>query len=160
MREEQGQERREQLKLIEAALFASGRAMGADELAGITGIASIGYVRKLAEELMEEYSARDSSIRVVKIGERYLLSLTDDYASRVSSVAGRPDLSKGALRILAYVSRNEPIMQSSLVKAFGSTVYDYMKELHDGDFVRTTKEGRSKKVETTQKFREYFNFSK
>ncbi len=160
MREEQGQERREQLKLIEAALFASGRAMGADELSAATGIASIGYIRKLAEELAQDYEGRDSSMCVARIGDKYILSLRDEYAGRVSSVAGKPDLSKGALRILAYVSRNEPIMQSSLVKAFGSTVYDYMKELHDSDFVRTTREGRSKKVETTQKFREYFNFSK
>ena len=160
MREGQGQERREQLKLIEAALFASGRAMGADELAATTGVASIGYVKKLADELSEDYKSRDSSICVVKIGDKYMLSLRDEYANRVSSVAGQPDLSKGALRILAYVSRNEPVMQSSLVKAFGSTVYDYMKELLENDFVRASREGRSKRVETTQKFREYFNFSK
>ncbi len=160
MREEQGQERREQLKLVEAALFASGRAMGAEELATTTGIASIGYVKKLADELAEDYNTRDSSICVVKISDKYILSLRDEYANRVVSVAGQPDLSKGALRILAYVSRNEPIMQSSLVRAFGSGVYDYMKELLEKDFVRTAREGRSKKVETTQKFREYFNFSK
>lgn len=160
MREEQGTDRREQLKTIEAALFVSGKAMGADELASAAGIASVGYVKKLADELIEDYKTRDSSICVVKIGDKYLLSLRDEYASKVSSVAGQPDLSKGALRILAYVSKNEPIMQSSLVKAFGSTVYDYMKELLENDFVRTAREGRSKKVETTQKFREYFNFLK
>ncbi len=160
MREGQGTERREQLNTIEAALFVSGKAMSAEELAAATGIASIGYVKKLAEELIDEYSTKDTSIYVVKIGDKYVLSVKEQYAGRVSSVAGQPELSKGALRILAYVSKNEPIMQSSLVKAFGSSVYDYMKELTENDFVKANREGRSKKIETTQKFKEYFNLSR
>ena len=159
MREEQGSERREQLNTIEAALFVSGKAMSAEELSAATGIASIGYVKKLADELIEEYRTREGSICVLKVGDKYALSIREQYAGRVSSVAGQPELSKGALRILAYVSKNEPILQSSVVKAFGSTVYDYMKELVENDFIRTAKEGRSKKLETTQKFKEYFNLA-
>ena len=145
------------MNTLEAALFVSGKAMSVEELAAATGIASIGYVKKLAEELVEQYNTRSSSIYVTKVGDKYIMSVREQYASRVSSVAGQPELSKGAMRILAYVSKNEPIVQSSVVKAFGSTVYDYMKELAENDFIKTSKEGRSKKIETTQKFKEYFN---
>ena len=47
-------------------------------------------------------------------------------------------------------------MQSAIVKAFGSSTYDHMKELLEQEFVVTKKLGRSKRVETTQKFKEYF----
>ncbi len=145
------------MNTLEAALFVSGKAMSVEELAAAAGIASVGYVKKLAEELVEQYNTRSSSIYVTKVGDKYIMSVREQYASRVSSVAGQPELSKGAMRILAYVSKNEPIVQSAVVKAFGSTVYDYMKELTENDFIKTSKEGRSKKLETTQKFKEYFN---
>jgi chromosome segregation and condensation protein ScpB len=48
-------------------------------------------------------------------------------------------------------------MQSSIVKIFGAGAYDYVKELADKEFIETKKEGRSKKITTTAKFREYFN---
>lgn len=145
------------MNTLEAALFVSGKAMSAEELSVAIGIASVGYVKKLADELIEDYNNRGSSIYVTKVGDKYIMSVRETYASRVSSVAGQPELSKGAMRILAYVSKNEPMMQSAVVKAFGSTVYEYMKELTEKDFIKTSKQGRSKKLETTQKFKEYFN---
>lgn len=151
-------EKREHMNLVEAALFVSGKAMSADEIAGAVGIASIGYVRKIAEELMNDYKNRNTSIQLIKLGDKYILSVKEQYAARVSSVAGQPDLSKGALRVLAYVSKNEPIMQNNVVKSFGTSVYDYVKELVDNDFIKTNRVGRTKRLETTQKFREYFNF--
>ncbi|HUC38519.1 MAG TPA: SMC-Scp complex subunit ScpB [Candidatus Acidoferrum sp.] len=160
MQEELGTEKREQLNTIEAALFVSGKAMSVEELSKVTGIASIGHVKRLADELIEEYTGRNSSIYVAKIGERYALSIREQYASKVSSIAGQPELTKGAMRVLAYVSKNEPLVQSSAVRAFGSSVYVYVKELIENDFIKATRQGRSKKLETTNKFKEYFNFSK
>ena len=151
---------REHMDLVEAALFVSGRAMSAQELAASLGIASIGYVKKIADMLIEDYGKRQGPLCVVRIGDKYALSIREPYASRVSGLAGQPDISKGALRALAYISKNEPVMQNSLVKAFGSSVYYYVRELLEGDFIRADRAGRTKRLETTQKFREYFNFSK
>ena len=159
MADVQSDQAREQMNTVEAALFVSGKALSAQELSQAIGIASIGHVKRLADQLMEEYSRRGGSLCVLKIGDKYIMSIKDSYAGRVSSVAGKPELTKGSLRVLAYISKNEPLMQSSLVRTFGSSVYDHVKELVGGDFVRATKEGRSKRLETTQKFREYFNLS-
>ncbi len=147
----------EHMRIAEAALFVSGRAVGLDELAKVLGIASPGYVKKLLETLAQEYAKNQSALEVVSIGDKYALSVKGEYASKVSELAGAPEISKGALRILAYIGKNEPVMQSSIVKAFGSSTYDYMKELQEKDFVTAQRKGRSKRVETTQKFREYFN---
>ncbi len=147
-------------KVIESALFVSGRAMGIEEIAGIAGIGSVGHAKKLIAELEDNYRKSDSALTVSVVGEKYVLAVASEYAGKVSSLAGSPELGKGSLRILAYISRNEPVMQSSIVKAFGSATYDHMRELLDKDFVRAVRTGRTKKVETTQKFKEYFNLSR
>jgi segregation and condensation protein B len=143
-------------KLIEAALFMSTNAMDANQIAQATGIASPGRVEALVKELIQDYRNRDSALEIVEIDNRYLFSLKQPYASKVSGLASGPDLTKGALRILAYISKNEGVTQSDLVKAFGSTTYDHMKELLEKKFVETKKYKRTKKVNTTSTFKEYF----
>lgn len=146
-------------KVIESALFVSGRAMDTDEIAKIAGIGSVGHVKKMLDELISEYQVRDSALIISKVGEKYTLGIRNEYAEKVGSLAGAPDISKSSLRILAYISKNEPVMQNSIVKAFGSATYDHMKELHEKEFIKTSKVGRTKRVETTDKFKEYFNLS-
>lgn len=144
-------------KLIEAALFAAGRAMSVEEIAEATGIASSGYIVSALDELAKDYAARGSTaIMLSSIGGKYMLALKEPYASKVKGLAGAPDISRPALRILAYISKNEPIMQSALVGLFGPSVYEHMKELLDKDFVKAERSGRSKRISTTLKFKEYF----
>ena len=144
-------------RLVEAALFVSAKALSADEIARAVGVASIGYVNKIAEELAKEYEGRNTALRISTVGNKFMMEVKSEYASRVNELAGKPELREGALRILAYVSKNEPVMQNSIVKLFGSSTYDYMKELVENDFVKTKRVGRTKKIETTEKFSEYFD---
>ncbi len=152
-------EENEKANILEAALFVSGRAMSAEELAGVAGIASVGYVKRMLDDMAERSKSSSGALCILRIGDKYIMSVKDPYGSIVGSLAGQPDISKGALRILAYISKNEPISQSRIVKAFGSTTYLYVKELIDGDFIKASKEGRTKRLETTQKFKEYFNLT-
>ena len=154
----EGQSNQEYKRLVEAALFVTSKAMSADELAQALGIASVGVVSDAAEELAKEYEGKEGALAIFKIGDKYLLSVKEPYASRVNTLAGAPEMTKGALRILAYVSKNGPVMQSMVVKAFGSSSYEYIKELTDKEFVTAKRVGRSKRLETTDKFKEYFNF--
>ncbi len=144
-------------KIAEAALFASGRAMSVEELAAAIGVGSVGSLEGIMEALINDYKARDSALEVQKLGSKYVMGIREPYATKVNGLAGSPDISKGALRILSYISKNEPVMQNAVVKAFGTTTYDYMKELAEKEFVSAKKIGRTKRIETTEKFREYFN---
>jgi segregation and condensation protein B len=144
-------------KLIEAALFMSPNALGVQELSNITGIKSVGHIEKILGELTEDYKARDTSLEVIEIDKRYMLSLKEPYAGRVSSLSSGPDITKGALKLLAYISKNNNAMQSELVKIFGTSTYEHMKELVEHGFVERRKTGRSRKITTTNKFKEYFN---
>ncbi len=144
-------------RLIEAALFMSTKALGASDLTGITGIASPGHITEMIKQLADEYRSNDTALQILELDGKYLMTLKEPYASKVSSLAAGPDISRPALRILAYINKNPGIMQSQIVKAFGSSTYDYMKELSEKEFIETKKLGRTKKVLTTNKFREYFN---
>ncbi len=144
-------------KTVEAALFVSGRAMDLDEIAGIVGIGSVGHVKRLLDELVEDYQKKDSALVISKLGDKYALGVRNEYAEKVNSLAGSPDISRSSLRILAYISKNEPVMQNAVVKAFGSSTYEHVKELLEKEFIRTMKVGRTKRIETTNKFREYFS---
>ncbi|MFI5412440.1 MAG: SMC-Scp complex subunit ScpB [Candidatus Micrarchaeales archaeon] len=154
-----GNERTDEYKkLIEAALFVTSKAMSNDELAKVLGIASVGAVSVLVEELITDYESSGSAIGIFKIGDKYIMSVKEPYANKVNELAGAPEMSRGALRILAYVSKNEPVMQNTVVKTFGSSSYDYIHELQEKEFVKANKIGRTKRLETTDKFKEYFNF--
>jgi segregation and condensation protein B len=147
-------------RLIEAALFVSGKAMSQEELAGVLGIASVGAAGKLADKLVEDYKTHSTALSVVKIGGKYSMMVKEHYASKVGALSGPPDISRGALRILAYISKNEPVMQSSIVKAFGDSSYVYIRELTEKEFITGKRSGRTKRLDTTPKFLEYFNLAK
>ncbi|MGC8669989.1 MAG: SMC-Scp complex subunit ScpB [Candidatus Micrarchaeia archaeon] len=144
-------------KIAEAALFVSGKSLSVGDLSSILGIGSIGYIKSIMEELIQDYANRDSALVISTIGSSYLMSIKDQYLSKVSNLAGAPDISKGALRLLAFISKNEPVMQSQLVKVFGTTTYEYTKELFEKGFINAVRIGRSKRLNTTKKFAEYFN---
>lgn len=144
-------------RLIEAALFMSPNAMSLNEISAATGVASPGTIEKLLTELIAEYDHSTTALRIMPISGKYMFSLKDPYASKVSSMAKGPDISRGALRVLAYIAKNNDVLQSQLVKYFGSSVYEYVKELTEKEFIESKKFKRSKKISTTPKFSEYFS---
>ena len=116
-------------KVAEAALFASGRAMSAHELASVMGVDSMGYVKSVMDSLMKDYSQRDGALEIKAIGDTYVLEVRNAFSQRVAVLAGSPDISRPSLRILAYISKNEPVMQSGIVRLFGSSAYEHIGEL-------------------------------
>ncbi|MDE1768237.1 MAG: SMC-Scp complex subunit ScpB [Candidatus Micrarchaeota archaeon] len=144
-------------RLIEAALFMSPNAMSISEISSATGIASPGAIERMVNELISEYEQRDTALKIMSISGKFMFSLKDQYIAKVSSLATGPDISRGALRILAYIGKNEQVLQSELVKYFGTSTYDYIKELTDKEFIQSAKYKRSKRICTTPKFKEYFS---
>ena len=147
-------------KLIEAALFVSNKAMSVQEISESLGIKSLSVVKQFMLSLIEDYKARDSALEVIEINGKYLLTIKNEYLAKVNNLAGTPDISRSGLRILAYISKNEPVMQSKLVKIFGTSAYTYIKELLKNEFISSTKFKTTKNIRTTPKFTEYFSLNK
>jgi segregation and condensation protein B len=144
-------------KLIEAALFMSPNALGIQELSDITGIASVGHVEDIVRKLVSDYKLKDTALEIIEIDKKFMFALREPYATRVSRYASGPDIGKGALRLLAYISKNNNTLQSGLVKIFGESTYDHVKELVEKGFIEKRKQGRSSRISITNKFKEYFN---
>ena len=84
------------------------------------------------------------------------MRIKSDYLGRVKQFAQEVEISKSALRTLAFISKHDGILKSDLVKKIGPIVYSDVKELKDSAFIKTQKHGRTSKLTLTDKFKKYF----
>lgn len=143
-------------RLIEAALFISARALSLEELRTLTGIGALGYLQTMLNELKKEYQERGSSVEIGEMNGKYEMRVTNDYMMRVKQFAQDIEISKGALRTLAYIAKHDGVLKSTVVKRIGTQVYQDVHELIEGEFVKAQKAGRSAKLFVTDKFKKYF----
>lgn len=147
---------KEEKRLIEAALFISGRGMSLGELRTLTGIGALGYLQKVVAELQQEYGDRGSAIELIETGGKYEMRVRNQYIGRVKEFAQDTEISKSALRTLAYISKHDGILKSNLVKKIGTQAYQDVKELVGADFLQSRKAGRTSRLTLTEKFKKYF----
>jgi segregation and condensation protein B len=147
---------KEEKKLMEAALFISSRAMSLEEFRTLTGIGALGYLKGVLDELGKDYDERGSAIEIVEMDGKYAMRVRNDSLARVKQFAQDTEISKSALRTLAYISKNDGILKSALVKRVGAHAYADVKELVEADFVRAQRAGRTSRLTLTEKFRRYF----
>jgi segregation and condensation protein B len=147
---------REEKRLIEAALFISARPMSLEEFRTLTGVGALGYLRKSITELQKEYNERGSAIEIIETDGKYLMRVKNDQIERVKEFAQDTEISKSALRTLAFISKHDGILKSQLVKKMGTHIYYNVKELTHAGFIKQQKSGRSSKLILTDKFRTYF----
>ncbi|MBU0532513.1 SMC-Scp complex subunit ScpB [Candidatus Micrarchaeota archaeon] len=147
---------KEEKRLIEAALFISGRDMSLEELRSLTGIGALGYLQGVVQELQKDYESRESAIEILEINGKYSMRIKNECINRVKQFAQDSEISKCALRTLAYISKHDGMLKSSLVKKLGTGIYQDVKELVASEFVKQTKAGRTSKLTLTEKFKKYF----
>jgi len=147
---------KEEKKLIEAALFISSRPMSLEEFRTLTGIGALGYLQGVVDELKKDYEARGSSLEITAMDGKYVMRVRNDQLERVKQFAQDTEISKAALRTLAFISKHDGILKSELVKKIGTQVYEDVKELAETNFVKPQKSGRSSKLWLTEKFKKYF----
>ncbi len=142
--------------IIEAALFMSTSPMTVRTLSKISGLNSWKLVQDKLKELQNEYEQRGSAIVISFEEGGYIMRLKPEYERKVSGLAKEAELSRGAIKTLAVIAKNDGMAQSKLAKMIGSSVYDYVKELVETQFITAEKKGRTKVLKTTKKFSEYF----
>jgi segregation and condensation protein B len=147
---------KEEKKLIEAALFISSRAMALEDFRTLTGIGALGYLQGVVEELRKDYDERGSAVEIIDLGGKYEMRIRNDVLARVKQFAQDTEISRGALRTLAFISKHDGILKSELVRKIGTQAYADVKELVEAEFVKSQKSGRSSKLTLTEKFRKYF----
>ncbi len=145
-------------RLVEAALFMSPEPLSINELSRISGLGSLGQLKGLLNELMEEYSGRGIQITENLLG--WKMEVRQDLLQNVAHLAPYSDLSEGCKRTLALVVYKEPIDQADVIKIQGNKAYSYIKKLVKAGLVRAEKTGRTKKLHLTKEFEKYFGQEK
>src|SRR5271155_2687895 len=97
-------EKEDYKRIIEAALFMSPRAMTVQEIATAAGIATPGTIQIMLAELITDYRTRGTALDIIEVNRKYMLTIKEPYATKVGGLASKSDLSRGAMRILAYVN--------------------------------------------------------
>lgn len=143
--------------ILEAALFMASQPLASTDLAKLVGIAAIGYVDEMLGKISKDYEERKSAIEVVREENgKWTMRVRAAYAPSVRNFAGEAEITRHALRTLAYISRNEGIKKRDLFNKLGSTIYEDVAELLDKGFVNATPSGRTVALRTTAKFKQYF----
>jgi len=145
---------------IEAALYSSGRALDAEQLARAAGISSKKRAVDEAKAIMSRMKSTMSAIEVVEYpGQRFAMQLKAEYTHVARKFATKPLLSKAALRTLSFIAYFQPISSADLSLRRGSQAYDHLKDLEEVGFITWERKGRSKLYRTTTEFSEYFGLS-
>ena len=98
--------------LIEAALFAAGKALSVKDLSRLSGL-SDESVRALAKELVRDYSLRGSGIEIRDFDDSYVMQVRAALAKDVISVAPK-EIDAPLIRTLAIIAYKQPLKQSNL----------------------------------------------
>jgi segregation and condensation protein B len=145
---------------IEAALYASGRALDAEQLSRAAGISSKKRAMDEAKAIQSRMKSMLSAIEVVEYpGQRFAMQLKAEYTYVARKFATKPLLSKAALRTLSFIAYFQPISSADLAQRRGSQAYDHVKDLEEVGFIAWERKGRSKLYRTTTEFSEYFGLS-
>jgi segregation and condensation protein B len=141
---------------IEAILYLKGKPLSLSEIAEYAACD-----RATAEEgmieLMDNYARRDSALEVVETPDGYSLQVRSEFHDLVQTLIP-VELGVGALRTLAAIALNNPILQSDLINLRGSGAYQHVQELVELGFVRKRRDSdsRSYSLQVTPKFHQYF----
>lgn len=145
--------------LIEAAIFIAGRPVGAEELN-----IKLDLGKKEAEELVKdlafEYQDRNTSIEIVRVGEKYSMQLKAEYTDEVKRFTTGGLIPEAVMRTLTVIALKQPIKKSLLVKIRGSGAYSHVKFLEERGFVDGYKKGRTSVLSTTGQFSDTFGLSR
>lgn len=140
-------------EIIEAALFASGEPLDAERLRNLVRGRN---VRELIQQLMDEYSRREGAIEIREIEGRFVMQVKPEYAEKVRALAPK-ELHSPVLRTLAMIAYHQPLTVAELVYKRGASTYEHVRELEERGLVSAVKHGRTRLLQTTARFAEYFN---
>lgn len=146
----------EKLAVAEAALFLSEDPLSIEELADAMNLGATGYVQQVIDELKEALEQDSRGLKLVEHDGRYELVVKSTFVNQVEHLAPHRDLDEGTLRTLALIAYNTPVKQSEVIDIRGNRAYSQIKELIERGFVDAEKDGRTKILEVTDHFLEYF----
>jgi segregation and condensation protein B len=154
-------QKRTQLLLLEAALYASGKPMDTKTLGSFIGLKSQDDIRELVRKLAQRYREYNGSLEIIELEQdRFVLQLKPQYVPKVQRLSIKPRLTRGPLTTLAYIAYNQPVAQSKVVAVRGSHAYRHIRLLEARKLISTQELGKTKILRITDVFLDHFNLSR
>src|SRR6476646_6017810 len=125
-------------KLLEAALFASGRPLPASELAALDPTASADELMEALDEMRLRYDTEGHGIELVELGGGWQILTRPEYTETIerAQLATRPArLSAAALETLAIVAYRQPIGRAEIEEIRGVAVGGMLRTLLEGGLI-------------------------
>lgn len=149
--------RSEEHRKVEAVLFALGRDVAVEDVAGLCGLGQE-QVLVILNELRQEYSSnQENALMLHEKGKFWKFSVKDRYLPLVTSLVENTELDKSTMETLAVIAWKYPIIQSDLIKIRNNKAYDHLKALEEREFIAKERFGRTYKIKLSPKFFEYFD---
>jgi len=148
--------------IIEALLFVAGEPITLDSIVKATDMQKP-EVKRLSDELIAEYRAKNSGILIVEIAEGYQMATNPDFAvwvKKFKNINQTARLSQPALETLAIIAYRQPITRLEIDQFRGLNSDGAVKSLLDKRLIKIVgkKEtpGRPFLYGTTKEFLQYF----
>lgn len=150
---------KENLRLLEAIFFISGRFLTMPELISLSDLNPL-VIRETLEKLKEKYSREDSAMEIVEKTGMWKMDVRQEYVGIINKLAtGKSEFSKAEQETLAIIAYKQPIKQSVIIKIRGNKAYNHVKKFEDLSLVRRKKMGHTHELTLSEEFYDYFNVS-
>ena len=150
---------KEELKILEAVLFISGRYLSMQELISLSDLNPI-ILGDLIERLKDKYNKEDSALEVTEKNGMWKMDVRQEYTSIINRLAtGTAEFSKAEQETLAIIAYKQPIKQSVIIKIRGNKAYEHIKKLTDLELIKRKKAGHTHELSLSEDFYDYFSIS-
>ena len=142
---------------VEAVLFTTGKFLDIDSLGLMAEIKDLDYLKRILEELKQDYEERKSSLELINEKNKWRLNIKKDYLYLTEKLLTDTELDKPTQETLAIIAYRQPAVQSDIIDIRGNKAYDHVKALKENGFLISEKFGRTRILKLTQKFYDYFD---
>ena len=145
---------------VEAVLFASGKPLDPDTIMNITEEDSKRKLNSALKSLKERYETKSGSLMVIEQDGLWKLTVREEFLPVVRKIVSDTELPKTVLETLAVIAWKAPTVQSEVIRVRTNKAYDHIDQLEKLGFVNKRREGRSYRLDLSEKFFEYFDVRK
>lgn len=146
----------EKKAMLEAALFVADEPLDSDQIMDALNLGSPGYVQTIIDELRDDLTGDERGLELIGTEQGYQLQVKEPYVEQVKHLAPHQDLGDATLRTLSLIAYNAPVKQSRVIEIRGNRAYRQIRELEDRNMVTSSKDGRTKTLDVTDDFLDYF----
>jgi len=152
--------KKQQLVLLEAALYVAGKPLDVNEICATLGTRSKKRGQLLVKTLIQDYASRNTALEILELkDERYVMQVKAEFTHLVKKLVNRPLLSSGPLKTLSYIAYRQPLSQKRVIEVRGQHAYGHVKLLKEMGLVASERNGRSIVLKTTDYFADYFGLT-